>query len=82
MEDEFEKNKNKYISSIDNEYYNTEDEENENAIIENELLENEYFDESVYKIYSNIFEFINNKSLTICEFLSIKELENFIEQNL
>lgn len=80
MTDEVENNKiNNYIYNSDNEY-NDEENENELTNLENELLDNEYFDETVYTVYKNLFNFINEKSLPLCEYLDIKTLEEFINK--
>jgi hypothetical protein len=52
---------------------------NENISI---IIEEEYYSETLVIIQNNILEYIIDKNVTICEYLSIKNIDNFITSNL
>ena len=84
MSDEIKHVKNKNIKQEDD-FYNTEyDEKSEEYYndLEDEYREEEYFKDTSYYIYTSIMNFVNNKSLPLCEHLKTISLERFMNSNV
>jgi hypothetical protein len=85
---------NKYImneeSSNKNKKYYTYDEQNDyDSNSENIYLNDndeekfeEYFDDTLYIIHTNLINFVENKSLPLCEYLNTKSIKKFIIDNI
>jgi hypothetical protein len=46
-----------------------------------EELDQEYYYDTIYNIHSSMIEFINNKSLPICEYLDLNSFTSFVDTN-
>lgn len=75
----FSKNKN-YSFDDQDENYNVSDEDNSDY--EQELLDNEYYEKTLNIIHKEFEGYIESKSLPICEYLEVKNIEKFINKIL
>lgn len=76
MEESYKKPDNYYI---DDEF----DDEVENKIsIEeyNENISNEFYEETINIIQENLLNYVNDKSLPLCEYLNYEDIEKFINK--
>jgi hypothetical protein len=67
----------------EDEYHNHIIENNDNS--EDDTLnddEDDYFNTTIYIIQKNILNFIENKSLPLCEYLDTNSIKNFINDNI
>lgn len=75
------KNKNKTILKedifIDSEY---EEDENYTYNIDFEIKEEEYYNHTLNIIQQNILEYVKDKNLPICEYLSIQKIDIFLRK--
>ena len=55
--------------------------ENENILEEEEEAE-EYYIQTINMIQQDIIDFINSKSVPICEYLDTKTIDDFIYKNI
>ena len=76
----FSKNINFNIDNDEEQNYNDIDEDN--IEYEQELLECEYHEKTINMIYTEFSNYIESKSLPICEYLDTKTIKTFINKNL
>ena len=72
--------KNKILNDDDENYddqYEEEDKINENQRINTEI---EYYNETLHILQTNILEYVVNNNLPICEYLSIKNIDDFLDK--
>lgn len=72
--------KNKILNDDDENYddqYEEEDKINENQRIN---TEREYYNETLDILQTNILDYVVSENLTICEYLSIKNIDNFLNK--
>jgi len=53
-----------------------------NSDYEQEILDNEYYEKTLNIIYKEFAYYIESKSLPICEYLEIKNIEKFLKKIL
>ena len=78
MSEKVIKEKNKILLIDDEDYendYNTEDE-----FEENKEKEEEYYLGTINNSYKYLLNYVQNNNLTLCEFLDINDVENFLEK--
>jgi hypothetical protein len=76
MEETYKKPDNYYI---DDEF----DDEVENKISNeeyNENISNEFYEETINIIQENLLNYVNDKSLPLCEYLNCEDIEKFINK--
>jgi len=49
---------------------------------EEERIKEDYYIDTIYMIQKNLLNFVENKSLPLCEYLSINSIVNFINDNI
>lgn len=64
---------NEYGSDQEKYYLNKEDEEK---------IEEEYFTDTVKMIQKNLLNFVETKSLPLCEYLYVESIKKFINNNI
>ena len=71
--------KNKILSTNDdsNDHNNNEDDDDIDEIY-NEEKRIEYSDATILMIQKSFLEYVDRKSLTICEYLSVDEIKSFL----
>lgn len=82
MTEEVKKNSKfvKYITSYDdNSDSNDETEYNEKKDLDDMMMDN---DQMLVNIQKDLLEFINNKSLPLCEYLTINKIEKFLSNEI
>ena len=68
----------KYITSYDDDIIANEEKElNEEKEIE-DMLDNEYFNQTLCDIQKDLIQFVNEKSLPLCEYLTTNKINNFL----
>ena len=82
MDEEELRNKNKKYYEYDNDDNNSEKEDYYLNDEDEEKIEEEYFNDTVCIIQKNLLNFIENKSLPLCEYLDLDSLDNFIVDNI
>ena len=73
--------------NFDNDEYqdqnqNQNDIDEDNSEYEQELLDFEYHEKTINIIYNEFSNYLESKSLPICEYLDIKTIKTFINKNL
>jgi hypothetical protein len=76
MEEEYDKN-GFYSDNENKDYYS----ENENEY-EEELKEIEYYNKTLEILKYNILIYVNEKSLPLCEYLSKRKIQDFLNKNV
>jgi len=72
----FSKNRNFSFDEYEENYISNED---ENEEYEEELLEQQFYEETINIISKEFLNYIDHKSLPICEYLNNKHIDRFIK---
>jgi FtsZ-interacting cell division protein YlmF len=70
----------KYSEQEDNDYYENERQQEEELIYQEEK-EQEYYEDTIEIIQKVLISFVQEKSLTLCEYLDTTSIDNFIDRN-
>lgn len=83
--DEESRNRNTNKKHCEYEEYNGNNSDNENFYLndeEEEKIEEEYLADTILIIQKNLINFVEDKSLPLCEYLSIESIEKFLNDNI
>ena len=83
--DEESRNRNTNKKHCEYDEYNDNNSDNENFYLndrEEEKIEEEYLADTILIIQKNLINFVEEKSLPLCEYLSLDSIEKFLNDNI
>jgi predicted transcriptional regulator len=71
----------KYSEQEDIDNYENEQRQYEDAIVKLEEKEQQYYEDTLELIKKALISFVDDKSYTICEYLTTDSIDNFLAKN-